>query len=203
MYEKITFLIILSLIFASCGPTEDEIQSQIDTAVNEALEDNASSNTTVAEIITTTTQRVTTTTQRVTTTTQRATTTTLNAQCTNWAAGTYENLSMYQTVTDYITSDLGDVVDGYMSYDTFLGNLYVYEEVLYEVEADQKRLRPNSGNQSSHNYLLDAINATIISVGFTILGVEEVDADYLEIAIMYTEDASRYIGLATNSLSDC
>ena len=55
MYEKITFLIILSLIFASCGPTEDEIQSQIDTAVNEA-EDNASSNTTVAEIITTTTQ---------------------------------------------------------------------------------------------------------------------------------------------------
>tara|TARA_B100001939_G_scaffold174692_1_gene150376 strand:+ start:807 stop:1394 length:588 start_codon:yes stop_codon:yes gene_type:complete len=194
--KKIIFLIIVSLIFASCGPTDDEIQSQIDNAVNEALEDNASSNTTVAEVATTTTQRATTT-------TQRATTTTLNAQCTNWAAGTYENLSMYQTVTDYITSDLGDVVDGYMSYDTFLGNLYVYEEVLYEVEADQKRLRPNSGNQSSHNYLLDAINATIISVGFTILGVEEVDADYLEIAIMYTEDASRYIGLATNSLSDC
>ena len=187
--KKITFLIILSLIFASCGPTEDEIQSQIDTAVNEALEDNASSNTTVAEIITTTTQR--------------ATTTTVNSQCTTWAAGTYENLSMYQTVTDYITSDLGDVVDGYMSYDTFLGNLYVYEEVLYEVEADQSRLRPNSGNQSSHNYLLDAINATIISVGFTILGVEEVDADYLEVAIMYTEDATRYITLATNNLSDC
>ena len=187
--KKVTFLIILSMIFASCGPTEEEVQSQIDTAVNEALEDNASSDTTVAEIITTTTQRTTTT--------------TVNSQCTTWAAGTYENLSMYQTVTDYITSDLGDVVDGYMSYDTFLGNLNVYEEVLYEVEADQSRLRPNSANQSSHNYLLDAINATIISVGFTILGVEEVDADYLEVAIMYTEDATRYITLATNNLSDC
>jgi len=56
--KNIIILLIFSLGLAYCGPTDDEIQSQIDDAVNQALE----TTTTVQDTTTTTVQDTTTTT---------------------------------------------------------------------------------------------------------------------------------------------
>src|SRR5210317_212190 len=56
--KKIILLLIFSLGLAYCGPTDDEIQSQIDDPVNQELE----TTTTVQDTTTTTVQDTTTTT---------------------------------------------------------------------------------------------------------------------------------------------
>ena len=68
-------LIVTLLIFISCGPSEEEIQSQIDEAVEKAL-DTTTTSTTTTTLAPTTTTSTTTTTLAPTTTTSTTTTTT-------------------------------------------------------------------------------------------------------------------------------
>ena len=48
--KKIIFLLIFSLGLAYCGPADDEIQSQIDDAVNQALETTTTESTTTTSV---------------------------------------------------------------------------------------------------------------------------------------------------------
>ncbi len=49
--RKINLLLTFSLVFSFCGPTDDEIQAQIDSAVNEALETSTTLSTTTTSTI--------------------------------------------------------------------------------------------------------------------------------------------------------
>ena len=69
-------LIVTLLIFISCGPSEEEIQSQIDEAVEKALETTTTSTTTTTLAPTTTTSTTTTLAPTTTTSTTTSTTTT-------------------------------------------------------------------------------------------------------------------------------
>ena len=63
------FLILLLAIFVACGPSEEEIQSQIDEAVNQALEQASTESTTSSTSSTTTSTSTSTSTTSTTTTT--------------------------------------------------------------------------------------------------------------------------------------
>ena len=63
------FLILLLTLFVACGPSEEEIQSQIDEAVNQALEQASTSSTTSSTSSTTTSTSTSTSTTSTTTTT--------------------------------------------------------------------------------------------------------------------------------------
>ena len=80
-------LIVTLLLFISCGPSEEEIQSQIDEAVEKALDTTTTSTTTTTTTTTTSTTTTTTTTSTTTTTlapttTTSTTTTTTIPSCT-------------------------------------------------------------------------------------------------------------------------
>jgi hypothetical protein len=70
------FLIVTLLIFLSCGPSEEEIETIVENAVEEAVSD-FSTTTTTSSTTTTTSSTTTTTTLAPTTTTSTTTTTTL------------------------------------------------------------------------------------------------------------------------------
>ena len=67
----------------------------------------------------------------------------------------------------------------------------------------QLSINPNASNLTSHNYFLDAMEDLIDGIDYAILGVQQNDADYIELGVIYIENAGINISLASSTLNDC
>jgi len=96
------FLIFILLIFISCGPSEEEIQAQINDAVESALQTSSTTTTTLAP--STSTSTTTTTLAPTTTTTTTSTTTTTLAPTTTTTTTSTTTTTLAPTTTTTTTS---------------------------------------------------------------------------------------------------
>ena len=184
------YLIIFLILFIACGPTEDEINAQVDLAVEKALSD-ATSTTTSTTSTTSTTKP------------KSASASSQSNKCVTWANSTQNNLGKYESISRSISSDSYDAAYGIISFYTYQNNLESYERRLISIENSQKKLSPNSENITSHNHILDAISTSISVVSFTIVGLELDDPSYIELAADLQLSATDSINAATRSLKDC
>ena len=123
-------LILILLFIVACGPTEEEIQAQIDEAVEAAVEevldkDTTTSSTTTTTSSTTTTTSSTTTTTSSTTTTTSSTTTTIpkiygpgefNEETKVWTPDpNFEPVNLYNQSGKVVTVNSQNEMDNYIS----------------------------------------------------------------------------------------
>tara|TARA_B100001093_G_C26336305_1_gene804093 strand:+ start:108 stop:425 length:318 start_codon:yes stop_codon:yes gene_type:complete len=104
---------------------------------------------------------------------------------------------------DDVAINSGDAGNGYISFSTFESLLKTDLQKTKNIRNNQLSLTPNSDNRSSHNYFIDALDSLIDGIDFAILGVQNNDADYIELGIIFIEDAGTYASLASSVLSSC
>ena len=184
-------LLVFLLTFFACGPSEDEIQAQVDLAVENALIEATSSTTSTLAPATSTTKP------------KNNTSSNQSSKCTLWVNSTRNNLIKYESISNAISNDSYDAAYGYISLYAYQNNLESYESRLISMESSQKQLSPNSENITSHNHLLDAISASITAVSFTIVGLEVDDPSYIELAADLTLLANDSIKESTRTLKNC
>ena len=95
-------LILLLLFIVACGPTEEEIQAQIDEAVEEALQEVSSTSTSITSTSTSTTSTYTSTTSTSTSTTSTSTSTTSTSTSTT---STSTSTTSTTTTTIYVDNE--------------------------------------------------------------------------------------------------
>jgi len=184
----VSFLLIL---ITFCGPSDQEVQAQIDADVNSALETTTTTSTTTLAPTTSTTKP-----KNVSSSSQ-------NSTCRAWATATASNLSTYQSISSSISSDSYDAAYGFITFYAYQKNLESYERRLISLENSQKKLSPNSANNTAHNHILDALSTSISVVSFTILGLELDDPSYIELAADLQALATQSINSSTRTLKDC
>ena len=116
MLNNKNFLIFILLIFISCGPSEEEIQAQINDAVESALQTSSTTTTTLApststSTTTTTTSTTTTTTSTTTTTLAPSTTTTTLAPSTTTTTTSTTTTTTSTTTTTTLPATTTTTVD--------------------------------------------------------------------------------------------
>ena len=88
------------------------------------------------------------------------------------------------------------------NYRLFL-SLFILFMIIQIVYNNQLSTTPNSDNRVSHNYFIDALEDLIDGLDYAILGVESGDSYYIELGILYIEDAGTNAELATLALEGC
>ena len=188
MRYKITLLSILLLI-VYCGPTNDEIQNQVDQAVQEATN---TSTTTSTEPTTTTT----------TTTTSTTTTTIYDSTCIDYADALIDIWPDFQDPLGDISGVWSDLGDGYITYSQGANRLFESNLEWNKTMREFKTLKPNKENQLFHSKMLDVLEYVSESNEFGIKGLDEIDADSLERALSLVTIAFETLEEARSLLPD-
>ena len=123
--------------------------------------------------------------------------------CNTWASQSAINAGRMADIMDDVAINSGDAGNGYISFSTFESLLKTDLQKTKNIRNNQLSLTPNSDNRSSHNYFIDALDSLIDGIDFAILGVQNNDADYIELGIIFIEDAGTYASLASSVLSSC
>ena len=123
--------------------------------------------------------------------------------CNTWASQSATNAGRMADIMDDVAINSGDAGNGYISFSTFESLLKTDLQKTKNIRNNQLSLTPNSDNRSSHNYFIDALDSLIDGIDFAILGVQNNDADYIELGIIFIEDAGTYASLASSVLSSC
>jgi len=97
---KFKSLVFVTLLIVTCGPSEEEIQAQINDAVESALQTSSTTTTTLAPTTTTTTTSTTTTTLAPTTTTTTTSTTTTTLAPTTTTTTTSTTTTTLNTINE-------------------------------------------------------------------------------------------------------
>ena len=126
-----------------------------------------------------------------------------SSTCESWATQSSINAVKLADIMDNISVNAIDASNGTISFATFESYLESDLRNAKNIYNNQLSLSPNSANVTSHNYFLDAMEDVIDGVDFTILGVQQIDPDYIELGIIYIESAGTNSVMATSSLSSC
>jgi len=126
-----------------------------------------------------------------------------SSTCDSWATQSAINAVKLADIMGNISDNSIDASNGTISFATFESYLQSDLRNAKNIYNNQLSLSPNSANVTSHNYFLDAMEDVIDGVDFTILGVQQIDPDYIELGIIYIESAGTNSVLATSSLSSC
>jgi len=184
MKYKLLLLTMLSLL-AYCGPSDEEIQNQIDKAVEEAV------------VTSTTTQPTTTTT---TTTTQPTTTTIYDSTCVDYAN---ELINIWPGISDAVGNifDVYSLIsNGNLSYSDGANKLFENNLEWNKSIREFKSLNPNEENKKFHNTMLDVFDYISESNEFGIQALDEIDVDLLERALSLAEIGFDTLGEAIELL---
>ena len=162
MKYKLLFLISILLI-ANCGPSEEEIQDQIDAAVSEAIDESTDTSTTLT-----------------TATTQPTTTTTLyDSTCVDYAN---EIINVWQDMFD-TTKNIIDIYtqmgDGALSYTDGANKLFEANLKWNKLRKELKSFNPNPENNNFHNKMLNFFDYISESNEIGVKALDEIDADQL------------------------
>jgi hypothetical protein len=126
-----------------------------------------------------------------------------SSTCETWSSQTANNASKMANIMDDVADNATDASNGAISFSTFESTLKSDLQRAKNIYNNQLSLTPNSENRSSHNYFIDALEDLIDGLDFAILGVQNDDASYIELGIIYIEDAGLNSTLATSALSNC
>ena len=172
---------MLSLL-AYCGPSDEEIQNQIDKAVEEAV------------VTSTTTQPTTTT------TTQPTTTTIYDSTCVDYAN---ELINIWPGISDAVGNifDVYSLIsNGNLSYSDGANKLFENNLEWNKSIREFKSLNPNEENKKFHNTMLDVFDYISESNEFGIQALDEIDVDLLERALSLAEIGFDTLGEAIELL---
>ena len=126
-----------------------------------------------------------------------------NSTCVKWLSNTGSNADKMANISNNISENATDAAYGiitFSEFETYLkSDLSKVENIYY----NQLSLTPNSSNQNSHDYFLTGIEYIIDGLDWAILGVETVNASYIELGTEYLLDATTYFDLATSSMGSC
>ena len=106
-------------------------------------------------------------------------------------------------ILDSVSINATDASIGVISFSTLESYLETDLRKAKNIYNNQLSLSPNTLNDTSHNYFLDAMEDLIDGIDITILGVQQNDADYIELGVIYIENAGINISLASSTLNDC
>lgn len=154
-------------LFAYCGPSDEEIQNQIDKAVEEA-------------IVTSTTTTSTTTTSTTTTST---TTTIYDSTCIDYAN---ELINIWPGITDAVANIFdvySQLANGNLSYSAGANKLFESNLEWNKATREFRSLNPNQENKNFHNKMLNVFDYISESNEVGIKALDEIDADQLERAV--------------------
>ena len=104
---------------------------------------------------------------------------------------------------DNVSINAIDASTGVISFSTLESYLKSDLRKAKNIYNNQLSLSPNTANDTSHNYFLYAMEDLIDGIDFAILGVQQNDADYIELGDTYIESSTSNISLATSNLRDC
>ena len=157
-------LVTILLLLVYCGPNNEEIQSQVNQAVEEATDTST-----------------TTTTQPTTTTT--TTTTVYDSTCIDYADAL---IDLWPSLTDSIY-DISDVwsnlANGTVSFSDGANELFENNLKWNKETREFKSLNPNKENNKFHNKMLDVLEYISESNELGIKALDEIDNDLLERAV--------------------
>ena len=126
-----------------------------------------------------------------------------SSSCVKWLSNTGTNADKMANISNNISENATDAAYGiitFSEFETYLkSDLSKVENIYY----NQLSLTPNSSNQNSHDYFLTGIEYIIDGLDWAILGVETVNASYIELGTEYLLDATTYFDLATSSMGSC
>jgi len=126
-----------------------------------------------------------------------------SSSCVKWLSNTGSNADKMANISNNISENATDAAYGiitFSEFETYLkSDLSKVENIYY----NQLSLTPNSSNQNSHDYFLTGMEYIIDGLDWAILGVETVNASYIELGTEYLLDATTYFDLATSSMGSC
>ena len=126
-----------------------------------------------------------------------------SSSCVKWLSNTGTNADKMANISNNISENATDAAYGiitFSEFETYLkSDLSKVENIYY----NQLSLTPNSSNQNSHDYFLTGMEYIIDGLDWAILGVETVNASYIELGTEYLLDATTYFDLATSSMGSC
>ena len=126
-----------------------------------------------------------------------------SSTCETWTSQSAINAGKMADIMDNVADNATDASIGAISLSTFESTLKSDLQRSKNVYNNQLSLTPNSENRSSHNYFIDALEDLIDGLDFAILGVQNDDANLLELGISYIENSTMNTTLATSALSNC
>ena len=126
-----------------------------------------------------------------------------SSTCESWANQSANNASKMADILDSVSINATDASIGVISFSTLESYLETDLRKAKNIYNNQLSLSPNTLNDTSHNYFLDAMEDLIDGIDITILGVQQNDADYIELGVIYIENAGINISLASSTLNDC
>ena len=126
-----------------------------------------------------------------------------SSTCETWTSQSAINAGKMADIMDNVADNATDAGIGAISLSTFESTLKSDLQRSKNVYNNQLSLTPNSENRSSHNYFIDALEDLIDGLDFAILGVQNDDANLLELGISYIENSTMNTTLATSALSNC
>ena len=126
-----------------------------------------------------------------------------SSTCESWGNKSADNASKMADILDNLADNATDAGYGEISFSTFESYLQADLRKAQNIYNSQISLSPNSANVNSHNLFLEAMENLIEGIDLTILGIQQNDADYIDLATIYIESATSNTVLATSSLSSC
>ena len=126
-----------------------------------------------------------------------------SSTCEYWSNQTANNALKMSDTMEKIADDATDASVGVISISTFESYLQSDLRKAKNIYNNQISLSPNSANVTTHNYFLDALEDLIDGIDLSILGIQQNDADYIELGIIYIDSAGDNASLASSSLSSC
>ena len=163
MKYKISLLTLL-LLLVHCGPSNEEIQDQVNQAVEEAA----------ATSTTTTTQPTTTT------TTSTTTTTIYDSTCIDYAEALIDIWPDLEEPLEGISGVWTSLGNGTLTYSQGANQLFENNLKWNKSTRKFKTFKPNKENEEFHNKMLDVFQYINDSNEFGIQGLDEIDSDLLE-----------------------
>ena len=126
-----------------------------------------------------------------------------SSNCVIWSNQTADNAGKVADIMFDVSENAGDASIGAISLSTFESLLKSDLRKAKNIYNNQLSTTPNSENRVSHNYFIDALEDLIDGLDYAILGVESGDSYYIELGILYIEDAGTNAELATLALEGC